>query len=145
VNDEEWALVAPYLTLMTEEAPQRSHALREIFHGVRWLVLNAAALFQHPFDPYPYILLNLMLSGLAALQAPIIMMSQNRQEAKDRLQAEHDYRGNVKAELEMRHLIAKLDQLGSHQWQRLLEIQRLQLELLQERPRPPAGEADGER
>jgi uncharacterized membrane protein len=110
-----------------------------------WFVLNAAALFQHPFDPYPYILLNLMLSGLAALQAPIIMMSQNRQEAKDRLRAEHDYRVNVKAELEIRHLIAKLDQLVSHQWQRLLEIQRLQLELLQERPRPPAGEADGER
>ncbi len=110
-----------------------------------WLVLNAAALFQHPFDPYPYILLNLMLSGLAALQAPIIMMSQNRQEAKDRLQAEHDYRVNLKAELEIRHLIAKLDQLVSHQWQRLLEIQRLQLELLQERPRPPSREADGKR
>jgi uncharacterized membrane protein len=73
------------------------------------------------------------------------MMRQNRQEAKDRLQAEHDYRVNLKAELEIRHLIAKLDQLVSHQWQRLLEIQRLQLELLQERSRPPAGEADGER
>lgn len=109
-----------------------------------WFVLNAAALFQHPLDPYPYILLNLMLSGLAALQAPIIMMSQNRQAAKDRLQAEHDYLVDLKAELEIRHLIAKLDQLVSHQWQRLLEIQRLQLELLQERPRPPAREADGE-
>src|SRR2546425_9205595 len=102
-----------------------------------WIVLNAALLRQ-PFDPYPYILLNLILSGLAALQAPIIMMSQNRQEAKDRLRAEHDYRVNLKAELEIRHLIAKLDQLVSHQWQRLLEIQRLQLELLQERPRTPS-------
>ena len=103
-----------------------------------WIVLNAAALLRQPFDPYPHILLNLILSGLAALQAPIIMMSQNRQEAKDRLRAEHDYRVNLKAELEIRHLIAKLDQLVSHQWQRLLEIQRLQLELLQERPRTPS-------
>ena len=71
------------------------------------------------------------------------MMSQNRQEAKDRLRAEHDYRVNLKAELEIRHIIAKLDQLVSHQWQRLLEIQRMQMELLQERPHTPSRGADG--
>ncbi|MGE0824628.1 MAG: DUF1003 domain-containing protein [Candidatus Binatia bacterium] len=98
-----------------------------------WIVLNTVRLWQQPFDPYPYILLNLLLSCLAAVQAPIIMMSQNRQEAKDRLRAEHDYRVNLKAELEIRHIIAKLDQLVTHQWQRLLEVQRLQLELLHER------------
>ena len=85
-----------------------------------------------PFDPFPFILLNLVLSCLAAIQAPIIMMSQNRQEAKDRLRAEHDYRVNLKAELEIRHLHSKVDQLLSHQWQRLLEIQQIQMDLLEE-------------
>jgi uncharacterized membrane protein len=105
-----------------------------------WIAVNSSALLTQPFDPYPYILLNLVLSCLAAVQAPVIMMSQNRQEAKDRLRSEYDYRVNLKAELEVRHIIAKLDQLVSHQWQRLLEIQRLQLELLEERVRmPPRG------
>jgi uncharacterized membrane protein len=68
------------------------------------------------------------------------MMSQNRQEAKDRLRGEHEYRVNLKAEIEIRHIIVKLDQLVTHQWQRLLEIQRLQLELLEERaPKLPRG------
>ena len=101
---------------------------------VLWLSVNSAALLWSPFDPYPFILLNLVLSFLAALQAPIILMSQNRQEAKDRLRAEHDYAVNLKAELEIRHVTAKLDQLVTHQWQRLLDIQRLQLQLLQEGP-----------
>jgi uncharacterized membrane protein len=90
------------------------------------------ALLRQPFDPYPYILLNLVLSCLAAIQAPIIMMSQNRQEARDRLRAEHDYQVNLKAELEIRHLHWKMDQLLRHQWQRLLDIQQIQLDLMEE-------------
>jgi uncharacterized membrane protein len=97
-----------------------------------WILLNTAALFAKPFDPFPFILLNLVLSCLAAIQAPVIMMSQNRQEAKDRLRSEHDYRVNLKAELEIRHLHSKLDLLMNHQWHRLLEVQRLQTELLQQ-------------
>ena len=99
---------------------------------VVWLCINSIALWRQPFDPYPFILLNLILSCIAAVQAPVIMMSQNRVEAKDRLRAEHDYRVNLKAELEIRHIIVELDQLVTHQWQRLLEIQRLQMELLEE-------------
>ena len=105
-----------------------------IFAGVLvvWIGVNSAVLLWRPFDPYPFILLNLVLSCLAAIQAPIIMMSQNRQEAKDRLRAEHDYRVNLKAELEIRHLTGKVDLLLTHQWQRLLEIQRIQMELMEE-------------
>jgi len=80
-----------------------------------WVVMNSLAFFATPFDPYPFILLNLVLSCLAAIQAPIIMMSQNRQEKKDRLRAEGDYLINVRAELEIRQLHAKLDILLSHQ------------------------------
>ena len=90
------------------------------------------ALLLCPFDPYPYILLNLVLSCLAAIQAPVIMMSQNRQEAKDRLRAQHDYQVNLKAELEIRHLHWKLDQLLTDQWQNLLEIQQIQTDLMEE-------------
>jgi uncharacterized membrane protein len=97
-----------------------------------WIVINSIALLTRPFDPYPYILLNLVLSCLAAIQAPVILMSQNRQEAKDRLRAEHDYLINLKAELEIRHLHEKMDHLLMHQWQRLLEIQQIQTELMQE-------------
>ncbi len=96
-----------------------------------WIVMNTVLLFRQPFDPYPFILLNLVLSCLAAIQAPIIMMSQNRQESKDRLRSEYDYRVNLKAELEIRLLHAKVDQLLTHQWQRLLEIQQLQIELME--------------
>ena len=97
-----------------------------------WIALNSSAALRRPFDPYPYILLNLVLSCLAALQAPVIMMSQNRQEARDRLRAEHDYRVNLKAELEIRHLHWKMDQLLTHQWRRLLEIQQIQTDLMEE-------------
>lgn len=97
-----------------------------------WVGLNTLWLLRRPFDPYPFILLNLLLSCLAAIQAPIIMMSQNRQEAKDRLRSQHDYQINLKAELEIRLLHEKLDHLLSHQWQRLAEIQEVQLELLSE-------------
>jgi uncharacterized membrane protein len=84
----------------------------------------------HRPDPYPFILLNLILSCLAAIQAPVIMMSQNRQETKDRLRSQHDYQINLKAELEIRHLHDKLDHLLSHQWDRLVQIQEVQLDLL---------------
>ena len=97
-----------------------------------WISINSFILYAHPPDPYPYILLNLILSCLAAIQAPIIMMSQNRQEAKDRLRSEHDYQVNLKADLEIRHLHEKLDHLLSHQWERLAQIQEIQLELLAE-------------
>jgi uncharacterized membrane protein len=102
---------------------------------VAWIAVNSVRWLwgtTQPFDPYPYILLNLVLSCLAAIQAPVIMMSQNRQEAKDRLRGEHDYRVNLKAELEIRHLHAKLDMLLTHQWQRLLEIQQIQTDLMGE-------------
>jgi uncharacterized membrane protein len=99
---------------------------------VVWIVLNTFLLLSKPFDPYPFILLNLVLSCLAAIQAPIIMMSQNRQESKDRLRAEHDYLVNLKAELEIRHLHEKIDHLLMNQWHRLLEIQEIQTELMEE-------------
>jgi uncharacterized membrane protein len=97
-----------------------------------WIVINTIVLIVRPFDPYPFILLNLMLSCLAAVQAPIIMMSQNRQETRDRLRSENDYRVNLKAELEIRHLHEKLDHLLQHQWERLIEIQQIQIELMKE-------------
>jgi len=99
---------------------------------VTWIVLNSFLLLKKPFDPYPFILLNLVLSCLAAVQAPVIMMSQNRQEDKDRLRSQHDYQVNLKAELEIRHLHEKIDHLLSHQWERLVEIQQIQIDLLSE-------------
>jgi uncharacterized membrane protein len=104
-----------------------------------WIAINSYVLLARPFDPYPFILLNLVLSCLAALQAPVIMMSQNRQEAKDRLRAEHDYQVNLKAEIEIRQLHIKLDQMINQSWQRLLEIQQIQLDMMEDlanRPRP---------
>jgi uncharacterized membrane protein len=97
-----------------------------------WIALNSFLLLKRPFDPYPFILLNLVLSCLAAVQAPVIMMSQNRQEAKDRLRSQHDYQVNLKAELEIRQLHDKIDHLLSHQWERLVEIQQIQIDLLSE-------------
>jgi uncharacterized membrane protein len=112
-----------------------------IFGGilVLWIFVNSLLLTLKPFDPYPFILLNLILSCLAAIQAPIIMMSQNRQEAKDRLRASYDYQINLKAELEIRQLHQKLDHLLSRQWERFIEIQEVQIELLNEMrgPRKP--------
>jgi uncharacterized membrane protein len=97
-----------------------------------WILGNTAMFLEKPFDPYPYILMNLVLSCLAAFQAPVIMMSQNRQESKDRLRAEHDYKVNLKAELEIRHLHDKIDHFGRTQWQRLMEIQKIQADLMEE-------------
>ena len=105
-----------------------------IFGGIlfAWVLLNSVFILSRPFDPYPFILLNLVLSCLAAVQAPIIMMSQNRQEAKDRLRGAHDYQINLKAELEIRHLHQKIDHLLMRQWERLVEIQELQFEIMEE-------------
>jgi len=97
-----------------------------------WIGANSLVLLRHPLDPYPFILLDLILSCIAAVQAPVIMMSQNRQEAKDRLRSQHDYQVNLKAELEIRQLHEKIDHLLSHQWERLVEIQEIQLDLLSE-------------
>jgi uncharacterized membrane protein len=103
-----------------------------VFFGVMaiWIFINSVYLLWHPFDPYPYILLNLALSLLAAIQAPVIMMSQNRQEARDRMRAENDYKVNLKAELEVRAISDKIDQLIHHQWEHLLEIQQIQIEMI---------------
>src|SRR5258705_3361852 len=106
---------------------------------VLWIVLNAALLLNRGFDPYPFILLNLILSCLAAMQAPIIMMSQNRAELRDRLRSENDYKINLKAELEIRHLHEKIDHLLRRQYNRLFEIQQIQIELLEEIGRKSKG------
>ena len=107
-----------------------------IFMGVMviWILLNSFILINlnSSFDPYPYILLNLVLSMLAAIQAPIILMSQNRQAYKDRLSAEHDYEVNLKAELEIIGLHEKVDSLREKQWSELISIQQEQLKLLRQ-------------
>ena len=95
-----------------------------------WLLTNVYVLTMKPFDPYPFILLNLILSCIAALQAPIIMMSQNRLEEKDRERSKHDYKVNLKAELEIRMLNEKVDHLLLNQQQKLLEIQQIQIEMM---------------
>ncbi len=97
-----------------------------------WITANSIYLLFQPFDPYPFILLNLMLSLLAAVQAPIILMSQNRQEARDRMRAENDYQVNLKAELEVRALSEKMDLLIHQHWAHLLEIQQIQTEMIQD-------------
>jgi uncharacterized membrane protein len=109
---------------------------------VIWVLLNSYLLARRgaTFDPYPFILLNLFLSMIAALQAPVIMMSQNRQSAKDRLDAAHDYEVNLKAELEIASLHDKLDELREQRWGELVAMQQEQIRLLQEllRTRTPA-------
>ena len=95
-----------------------------------WIILNVLFLANKGFDPYPFILLNLILSCVAALQAPVIMMSQNRQEEKDRERARNDYMVNLKSELEIRMLHEKMDHLILHQEQTLIEIQRVQMDMM---------------
>ena len=97
-----------------------------------WILVNVWLLTTKAFDPYPFILLNLILSCLAAIQAPIIMMSQNRQEQKDRQRSEHDYKINLKAELEIKLLSEKVDHLLVHQSKKLLEIQEVQIDYLED-------------
>jgi uncharacterized membrane protein len=104
-----------------------------IFALAFWIVFNSSS--SAKFDPYPFILLNLFLSCLAALQAPIIMMSQNRQQQRDRERQVQDYKINLKSEVEIRILNEKMDKLLSHQWQRLLEIQEMQMDLMEEMTR----------
>ncbi len=101
-----------------------------VFFLLLWIGVNAFIFMNKGFDPYPFILLNLILSCVAALQAPIIMMSQNRQEAKDRERAKNDYMVNLKSELEIRILHEKIDHLIMHQQQELMEIQKVQTELM---------------
>lgn len=97
---------------------------------VIWIFFNGFVLLNRAFDPYPFILLNLVLSCIAALQAPIIMMSQNRQEDKDRVRARSDYMVNLKAEMEVRNLHRKIDLLIADEMRHLFDIQRAQLEML---------------
>jgi uncharacterized membrane protein len=99
---------------------------------VLWIALNAFFLTQRPWDPFPFILLNLILSLLAGLQAPVIMMSQNRQEAKDRIRSEHDYEVNLKAEMEIEQLHMKMDLLREKQWNELVELQQKQISMLEQ-------------
>lgn len=95
-----------------------------------WICVNAFVFMNKGFDPYPFILLNLILSCVAALQAPVIMMSQNRQEEKDRKRAKNDYMVNLKSELEIRLLHEKLDHLIMHQEQTLIEVQKVQIDMM---------------
>jgi uncharacterized membrane protein len=99
---------------------------------VAWIIMNTFILagWNNTFDPYPYILLNLVLSMLAAIQAPVIMMSQNRHSEKDRIDAAHDYEVNLKAELEILSLHQKLDMLRQGQWSELLAVQQQQIGIL---------------
>jgi uncharacterized membrane protein len=97
-----------------------------------WIAINIFVMVKKPFDPYPFILLNLILSCLASIQAPIIMMSQNRKEARDRLRSENDYKINLKAELEIRVMHEKLDHMLAHQNQKMLEIQEIQADFLED-------------
>lgn len=107
-----------------------SFILTFLFFMAVWIAANVYLLGEKPFDPYPFILLNLILSCIASLQAPIIMMSQNRQEEKDRERAKKDYMINLKSELEIRLLHEKIDHLIIHQQQELLEIQQLQIDMM---------------
>jgi uncharacterized membrane protein len=99
---------------------------------VIWIFINSYVLIKKPFDPYPFILLNLMLSCIAAIQAPVIMMSQNRQETKDRARAQNDYQVNLKAEIEIRQLNEKVDHILTNQANRMFEMQEMQIELLEQ-------------
>jgi uncharacterized membrane protein len=110
-----------------------------VFAGILflWIGLNAFILLSRPFDPYPFILLNLVLSILTAIQAPVIIMSQNRQEMRDRLHAERDYQVSIHTELEIHRLHKKIDHLLTGQGQRLMEIQNIQVELMEELAKRP--------
>lgn len=101
-----------------------------LFFIMIWIAANVYILVNKGFDPYPFILLNLILSCIAALQAPVIMMSQNRQEEKDRNRAKKDYMINLKSELEIRMIHDKIDHLIMHQQQELIEIQKVQIEMM---------------
>jgi len=99
---------------------------------VVWAISNVVILGSYAFDPYPFVFLNLLLSMLAALQAPIIMMSQNRQSAKDRLAVEHDYDVNLKAEIEICQINEKLDELRIRQLAEVIDLHQKQIVLLEQ-------------
>ncbi len=101
-----------------------------LFFILLWICINIFLLTKKSFDPSPFILLNLMLSCLAALQAPVIMMSQNRQEEKDREKSRNDYMINLKSELEIRMLHEKMDHLIMNQQSEILEIQQVQVDMM---------------
>jgi uncharacterized membrane protein len=108
-----------------------------------WMGINVWILVTKSFDPFPFILLNLILSCLAAIQAPIIMMSQNRKEQKDRLRGENDYKINLKAELEIKLLSEKIDHMIVHQNKKLLEIQEIQTDYLEDLMNEIKGKGKG--
>lgn len=110
---------------------------------VIWMGGNTAIIMSKPFDPYPYIFLNLVLSCLAAIQAPVIMMSQNRSEARDRMRGENDYKTNLKAEIEIQMINEKIDKLINDQWKHLLEIQQMQMEMIEELAKSRQSTLDG--
>ncbi|HRG46126.1 MAG TPA: DUF1003 domain-containing protein [Leptospiraceae bacterium] len=99
---------------------------------ILWIIMNSLLLQNKKFDPFPFILMNLILSCIAALQAPIIMMSQNRQAAKDRIRSDNDYKINLKSEIEIRTLHEKVDHLLLDQWSKMMKIQAMQIEMLEE-------------
>ena len=113
-----------------------------LFAMMLWMMWNSEA--SQRFDPYPFILLNLCLSCIAALQAPVIMMSQNRQVAKDRLMASNDYEVNIRAEMELTRLHARFDELRERDWQALVEMQRRQIGLLEGIVRSLSSDPQGE-
>jgi uncharacterized membrane protein len=99
---------------------------------VLWMLCNTIVLVFKPIDPYPFIFMNFILSTLAAFQAPFVLMSQNRQVIKERVRSDNEYKVNLKAELEIRHLNSKMDQLLTNQWSRLLKVQQVQTDLIQD-------------
>ena len=130
--DQKWTLGERLSDVIARFGGSWSFILAFGFFLACWMIFNILRGEPAAFDPYPFILLNLVLSTIAAIQAPVIMMSQRRQEAKDRLRSLNDYRVNLKAELEIRHLHEKVDHLMNVQWQRLAEIQQMQLEMMDE-------------
>lgn len=129
-SDKTWTLGERLADRMADFAGSWTFLICFGMFMTAWIIMNSMVLYFKPLDPFPFILLNLVLSFIAAIQAPIIMMSQNRQESRDRLRSQHDYQINLKAELEIRHLNEKLDHLLSHQWERLVEIQQVQIQML---------------
>ncbi|MBF0196249.1 MAG: DUF1003 domain-containing protein [Planctomycetes bacterium] len=99
---------------------------------IMWMIANTYAILFKPIDPYPFIFMNFILSTLAAFQAPFVLMSQNRQAIKEKVRSDNEYKVNLKSELEIRHLNSKVDQLLTNQWGRLLKIQQVQTDLINE-------------
>jgi uncharacterized membrane protein len=143
---EEEKLISQKLFEFDDNKPSRASKIADIiaaFGGswkfiasfallmIVWMLVNLY-LLRKPFDPFPFILLNLLLSAIAALQAPVIMMSQNRKEERDRQRATNDYLINLKAEIEVQNLHRKIDLLMSEQMKTLFEIQKAQFDLMEE-------------